>query len=151
MFLFTLILPLIIFSCVNICFAQQTTNIISSPDKNIVVSCDVKSATYSISYKKETQEGIISSSVGKITSAIILIKLIQHLDDFSYTAKICRSNNVERVFVESTEVDEPEIKQAITDLIAYEKIKVVQYIGHPPASTFTRQLFDYEGLICIEV
>ncbi len=45
----------------------------------------------------------------------------------------------------------PEIKQAITDLIAYEKIKVVQYIGHPPASTFTRQLFDYEGLICIEV
>jgi len=49
-----LLLSLIIFSCVNICFAQQTTNIISSPDKNIVVSCDVKSTTYSIAYKKET-------------------------------------------------------------------------------------------------
>ena len=45
----------------------------------------------------------------------------------------------------------PEIKKAINDLITHEKIKVVQYIGHPPESTFTRQLFDYEGLICIEV
>jgi len=45
----------------------------------------------------------------------------------------------------------PEIKQAINDLIEYEKIKIVRYIGHLPNSQFTRELFDYEGLICIEL
>lgn len=45
----------------------------------------------------------------------------------------------------------PEIKQAINDLIEYNKIKIVKKIGHEPNSNFTKPLFDYEGLICIEV
>lgn len=45
----------------------------------------------------------------------------------------------------------PEIKQAINDLVQYEKIKIIKYIGHEPNSNFTRQLFDYEGLICVEL
>jgi len=44
----------------------------------------------------------------------------------------------------------PEIKQAITDLIQHDKIEIVRYIGHEPESNFTRPLFDYEGVICIE-
>jgi hypothetical protein len=44
----------------------------------------------------------------------------------------------------------PEIKQAITDLIQHDKIEIVKYIGHGPGSNFTRPLFDYEGVICIE-
>lgn len=44
----------------------------------------------------------------------------------------------------------PEIKQAVTDLIQYDKIQIVKYIGHEPGSNFTRPLFDYEGVICIE-
>jgi hypothetical protein len=44
----------------------------------------------------------------------------------------------------------PEIKQAITDLIQHDKIEIVKYIGHEPVSNFTRPLFDYEGIICIE-
>ena len=29
-------------------------------------------------------------------------------------------------------------------------IEIVKYIGHEPGSNFTRPLFDYEGVICIE-
>ena len=28
--------------------------------------------------------------------------------------------------------------------------KIIKYIGHEPESNFTRPLFDYEGVICIE-
>lgn len=44
----------------------------------------------------------------------------------------------------------PEIKQAISDLIEYNKIKIVKKIGHSPEENFTRKLYDYEGLICME-
>lgn len=44
----------------------------------------------------------------------------------------------------------PEIKQAVTDLIQYDKMQIVKYIGHETGSNFTRPLFDYEGVICIE-
>ena len=29
-------------------------------------------------------------------------------------------------------------------------LEIVKYIGHEPKSNFTRPLFDYEGVICIE-
>lgn len=45
----------------------------------------------------------------------------------------------------------PEIKKAISDLIDHDKIKIVKHLGHEPGSNFTRPLFDYEGLICIEL
>lgn len=45
----------------------------------------------------------------------------------------------------------PDIKKAIDDLIEYNKIKLAAKIGHSPAEKFTRPLFDYEGVICIEV
>lgn len=45
----------------------------------------------------------------------------------------------------------PEIKRAINDLIEYNKIKIVKKIGHSPEEKFTRELTEYEGLICIEV
>lgn len=45
----------------------------------------------------------------------------------------------------------PEIKKAIDDLIEYNKIKLVTKIGHSPSDRFTRPLYDYEGVICIEL
>lgn len=44
----------------------------------------------------------------------------------------------------------PEIKQAIEDLISNNKIEIVKKIGYNPNEKFTRQLTDYEGVICIE-
>lgn len=43
-----------------------------------------------------------------------------------------------------------EIKKAIDDLIAYDKIELVKHIGHSQYETFTRPLFDWEGVICVE-
>ena len=45
----------------------------------------------------------------------------------------------------------PKIKQAINDLIQYEKIRIIKKIGHSENENFTQPLFPYEGLICIEV
>lgn len=44
----------------------------------------------------------------------------------------------------------PEIKKAIDDLIEYDKIQIIKKIGHSPDEKFTRELYDYEGIICIE-
>lgn len=45
----------------------------------------------------------------------------------------------------------PEIKKAIDDLISCDKITIVKKIGHEPNSQFVKPLYEYEGLICIEV
>src|SRR5687768_12154121 len=39
--------------CLGFCHAQTSVHTISSPNKNIVVSCDIGKAEYSISYKNE--------------------------------------------------------------------------------------------------
>ena len=44
----------------------------------------------------------------------------------------------------------PEIKKAIDDLVEYNKIEIVKKIGYNNEEKFTRQLFDYEGVICVE-
>lgn len=44
----------------------------------------------------------------------------------------------------------PEIKKAIDDLIECDKIVIVEKIGYSSKENFTRPLYDYEGLICIE-
>jgi hypothetical protein len=44
----------------------------------------------------------------------------------------------------------PDIQKAISDLIEYNKIKIVKKIGHSPEEKFIKKLYDYEGLICIE-
>ncbi len=41
----------IIFSCIGACYAQQPGITVSSPDKKIVVTCDVAKASYIVSYK----------------------------------------------------------------------------------------------------
>lgn len=43
-----------------------------------------------------------------------------------------------------------EIKKAINDLVENDKIEIVKKIGHKPGENFTRELLDYEGLICVE-
>lgn len=44
----------------------------------------------------------------------------------------------------------PEIKSALDDLVKYDKIEIIKKIGYSPEENFTRPLFDYEGIICIE-
>lgn len=44
----------------------------------------------------------------------------------------------------------PEIKKAIDDLVEYNKIEIIKKIGYSQHENFTRPLFDYEGIICIE-
>lgn len=41
----------IIFICVGVFYAQQPANTVSSPNKNIVVTCDIAKAVYNILYK----------------------------------------------------------------------------------------------------
>jgi protein-L-isoaspartate O-methyltransferase len=43
-----------------------------------------------------------------------------------------------------------EIKKAIDDLVEYDKIEIIKKIGYSQQENFTRSLFDYEGIICIE-
>ncbi len=51
-----LLLLSIIFGCVGVCYAQHSANTISSPNKNIVVTCDIAKAIYTISYKGVTEK-----------------------------------------------------------------------------------------------
>lgn len=44
----------------------------------------------------------------------------------------------------------PDIKKAIDDLIEYNKIEIIKKIGYSPEENFTRTLYDYEGVICME-
>jgi alpha-glucosidase len=59
-----LLLLLIICCCTEISYTQQSANTISSPNKNIVVTCDIAKAVYTISYKnvnvlKDSKLGVI--------------------------------------------------------------------------------------------
>lgn len=45
----------------------------------------------------------------------------------------------------------PEIKKAVTEFCTSNVIKVIQKIGHASTDTFTRPLYDFEGIICVEV
>ena len=97
-----LLLPLMIFSCVNICFAQETTNTISSPDKNIVVSCDVNNMMYSISYKKVTvlkdsKLGIIREDEDFSTNLQLVKALAPAVVKDSYTMLNAKKKNINYV------------------------------------------------------
>ena len=45
----------------------------------------------------------------------------------------------------------PEIKKCIDDHCNFEKIKILKFIGYKPGDKFLRKLYDYEGLICLEL
>lgn len=97
-----LLLPLSIFSCVNICFAQQTTNTISSPDKNVIVVCDVKSPMYSISYKgvtilKDSKLGVIREDEDFSTNLQLVKVSAPAVVKDSYTMLNAKKKNISYV------------------------------------------------------
>jgi alpha-glucosidase len=71
----------ILFLCVHVhtCYAQSSNYTISSPDKNILVTCDVEKAVYTVSYKG--QSILKESKLG----------LIRDDEDFSHELKLIKA------------------------------------------------------------